>query len=325
MKNILIFTNIPSTLIPPRSSIVNLCSGRSSYQESETEHFTWDAATQLTPQSQIEDLQISRLRQNSSPNPEYSSECNKNHSLDNILNADSFTWDLTPTSPQSQIEGLGVPATLIPLQFSTPNLDSSSDSFSQSSTPAHSNNEESRNRCWKAGCDGREFSTVGNLVRHERKSMFLIAKSFARDVVHVSLVHQRGINTWNLKAALEFVDIQMAGNAQVCYELELRTHRRAIEGKYLEGVDRSSGIRQVRMTSARLHGIVCIIIYRSLYIDSYLLEILLSLKQRSLFSVSRPTKTFPSILQIPQTLGQGSRNPILGDPLSFIYIRLFDV
>jgi len=172
MKDILIFTNIPSTLIPPQSSIANLCSGRSSYQESETEHFTWDAATQLTPQSQIEDLQISRLRQTSSPNPEYSSECNENHSLDNILNVDSFTWDLTPhfsTSPQSQTEGLGIPATLIPLQSSTPNLDNGSDSFSQSSTPAHSNNEESRNRCWKAGCDGREFSTVGNLVRHERE------------------------------------------------------------------------------------------------------------------------------------------------------------
>ena len=63
--------------------------------------------------------------------------------------------------------------------------------------------------------------------------MVLIGKCFAKDVAHVSLVHQRGINTWNLKAVLEFVDIQMAGNAQVYYELELRIHRRAIVGKYL--------------------------------------------------------------------------------------------
>lgn len=158
--------------MPPQSLLSNLFGGSSSYQESGTEPFTWNAAAQLTPQSQIEDLQMSTVRQNSPPNLEYSSECNENHSLDNILDKDSFTWDLTPQlglSSESQLEGSQIPATLIQLQPSTPNFDSGSDSFSQSSTPAHSYNEESRNRCWRPGCDGREFSTVGNLVRHERE------------------------------------------------------------------------------------------------------------------------------------------------------------
>ncbi|EPS33894.1 hypothetical protein POX_a01114 [Penicillium oxalicum] len=81
-----------------------------------------------------------------------------------------------PSTHSSHSSPISPQASSVPLEgvFHSPSALSSGDSRER---PVRGANARPRPQCWDHGCDGREFSTFSNLLRHQREKSGVVAKA----------------------------------------------------------------------------------------------------------------------------------------------------
>jgi len=87
------------------------------------------------------------------------------------------TSQALPNPAAAPTLGFGVPQYSTPAQPQTYHRSDSITSASSSSVKPQSSQKE-KPQCWEHGCNGREFSTFSNLLRHQREKSGTASKSY---------------------------------------------------------------------------------------------------------------------------------------------------